>query len=61
MAKKTAIKKKEKSVSPNAGLVFTGSMFIGLGLDFFLKTMPAGIMIGMGVGFILMFILGNKR
>ena len=34
-----------------AGLAFTGCMFIGMGLGFFLDNLVGGMFIGMGVGF----------
>ena len=32
--------------------IFVGCMFIGIGLGFLFEHIPAGTMIGMGVGFI---------
>lgn len=55
MAKKKKAKKvKKESRSDTAGgLVFVGSLMIGIGLGLFYGNPAVGTMIGLGVGFIL--------
>lgn len=46
----------DKKKSP-AGLIFTGFMFIGMGVGFLLGQFLPGLFIGMGAGFITMAII----
>lgn len=48
---------KTKNTSTVAGLVFTGCMFIGMGLGFYFNEIVIGLFIGMGTGFIAMGII----
>jgi len=50
-------KKKYKDLS---SYVFVGCLIIGLGISFATHTMPVGIFIGMGVGFLLMALIRHK-
>lgn len=46
------------------GLVFTACMFVGMGISFVTNTMPAGLFLGMGVGFAFMALIqfiGKER
>jgi Na+-transporting NADH:ubiquinone oxidoreductase subunit NqrD len=52
--KETEKKKKYNDIS---GLVFTGCIITGLGISFATNTMPVGIFIGLGVGFIMMAVI----
>lgn len=45
---------KKKRVSTVGGVLFTGCMFIGLGLGFYFSHIVVGLFIGMGVGFVAM-------
>lgn len=45
---------KKKLTSTIAGVVFVGFMFIGMGIGFILNAIGAGILIGMGAGFLAM-------
>lgn len=48
------VKKKESSKSDTAGgLVLVGSIMIGVGLGIFFGITAVGVMIGIGVGFVL--------
>jgi F0F1-type ATP synthase assembly protein I len=55
MVKKTT-KKREKILSceQRYGGLFVGSILLGTSADFFYKTWPAGIIGGLGMGFILL-------
>ena len=48
---------KMKTTSTIAGLVFVGSMFVGLGLGLYFHMTVIGLFIGMGVGFLGMGIV----
>jgi hypothetical protein len=48
---------KKKLTSTIAGVVFVGFMFIGLGIGFILGAILAGILLGMGAGFLAMGIV----
>ncbi|MBU2649669.1 MAG: hypothetical protein KKA81_01930 [Bacteroidetes bacterium] len=43
---------KKKNATFIGGLIFTGCMFIGIGLGFFYHNIVVGSLIGMGTGFI---------
>ena len=45
--------------NPNAGLVFVGFMFLGIGVGKLLDITAAGTLIGMAVGFLAMYKLKN--
>lgn len=45
---------KQKQKQTVGGVLFTGCMFIGLGLGFYLDHIVVGLFIGMGVGFLAM-------
>ena len=57
--------KKSKTMYKTGGLLFVGSMFIGMGLGKYFGMLTVGTMIGMGIGFIAMGIFtivnGNKN
>ena len=42
----------EQNRKPNSSKIFLGCMFVGIGLGFLFEHIPAGTMIGMGLGFI---------
>jgi len=44
-----------------SGIAFAGCFFIGMGLGILFKHTWAGIMIGLGVGFIVMAVLRWKK
>lgn len=46
--------KKENKYQAAGGVLFVGSMFIGLGIGFMFNAVAVGTIIGMGVGFLLM-------
>lgn len=46
-------KDNQKSASKISGLLFVGSMFIGMALGSYFDDMRIGIFSGMGVGFVL--------
>ena len=50
-------KKKYKDIS---SYVFVGCLIIGLGISFATNTIPVGIFIGMGIGFLLMALIRHK-
>ena len=41
--------------------LFTGAMFIGLGLGFIWEQIPGGVLIGMGAGYILSYFFKKKE
>ena len=43
----------EKYRKPKESRIFLGCMFVGIGFGFLFEHIPAGAMIGMGIGFIL--------
>ena len=43
----------EKYRKPKESRIFLGCMFVGIGFGFLFEHIPAGTMIGMGIGFIL--------
>ncbi len=45
---------KEKKEKPPVDLIFTGCMFLGMGVGFLTGAFLPGMFIGMGVGFIVM-------
>jgi hypothetical protein len=49
--------KKSKDIS---GLVFVGCVVIGMGISFATGTMPVGLFIGIGVGFIMMALIRHR-
>ena len=42
----------EQYRKPNESKIFLGCMFVGIGFGFLFGHIPAGVMIGMGIGFI---------
>ena len=48
------MEEKKKNTPIIAGVVFTGCMFIGLGLGILYSEVVIGIMLGMGAGFLAM-------
>ena len=53
----SAKKKKYKEVT---GYVFVGCVVTGMGISFATNTMPVGLFIGVGVGFLLMGLIRHK-
>lgn len=47
----------KKQQSTIVGVVFTGCLFIGLGLGIYFNQVAVGVLVGMGVGFIGMGIM----
>ena len=43
----------EQYLKPKENKIFLGCMFVGIGFGFLFEHIPAGAMIGMGIGFIL--------
>ena len=43
----------EQYRKPKESKIFLGCMFMGIGIGFLFEHIPAGVMIGMGIGFIL--------
>ena len=41
--------------------LFVGSMFVGLGLGFMCDQIPGGVIVGMGVGYILSYFFNNTE
>ena len=54
MKKVKKFKKKEDDI---AGLGFVGCLFIGMGLGMYYGNIAIGVLIGLGVGFIVMALL----
>ena len=48
---------KTKEVRKAGGLLFTGSMFIGMASGWYLGNLNVGLFAGMGIGFILMAVV----
>jgi hypothetical protein len=46
-------KKKEKKSDTVGGLVFVGPLMIGLGIGIYYNQTAVGVLVGLGVGFIL--------
>jgi len=44
---------KDKKEDKRGENIFLGCMFVGIGFGFLFEHIPAGAMIGMGIGFIL--------
>jgi Na+-transporting NADH:ubiquinone oxidoreductase subunit NqrD len=42
------------------GLVFVGCIVIGMGISFATHTMPVGLFIGLGAGFLMMALVRHK-
>ena len=55
--KDTVKQKKYKDIS---GLVFVGCAVIGMGISFATNTMPVGLFIGVGVGFLMMALIRHR-
>jgi Na+-transporting NADH:ubiquinone oxidoreductase subunit NqrD len=55
--KESAKQKKYKDIS---GLVFVGCVVIGMGISFAINTMPVGLFIGVGVGFLMMALIRHR-
>jgi hypothetical protein len=49
--KESSKQKKYKEIS---GYVFAGSVVTGMGISIATNTMPAGLLIGVGIGFLMM-------
>lgn len=45
----------------SGGIAFVGCMMLGIGIGILFDQAGAGVMIGMGVGFLAMAIIGKKR
>jgi len=50
-----------KNSYKNSGFIFSGCMFIGLGLGFYFGNVAVGVLIGMGIGFIAMGLINIKN
>lgn len=50
-------KKKHKDIS---GLVFVGCVVTGMGISFATSSMPVGLFIGVGVGFLMMALIRHR-
>ena len=50
-----------KTKSKIGSLVFTGCMFIGIGIGYLLGAVNVGVLIGMGVGFIVKAIINQNE
>jgi hypothetical protein len=48
---------KNKEVRKAGGLLFTGSMFIGMAAGWYMGNLNIGLFAGMGIGFILMAVV----
>ena len=55
--KESAKQKKYKDIS---GLVFVGCVVTGMGISFATNTMPAGLFVGIGVGFLMMGLIRHR-
>lgn len=44
----------------SGGIAFVGCMMLGIGIGMLFNKAGAGVMIGMGVGFLAMAIIGRK-
>jgi Na+-transporting NADH:ubiquinone oxidoreductase subunit NqrD len=53
-------KGKHKRGNEVGGLVFVGCVVIGMGISFATNTMPVGLFIGLGVGFLMMALIRNR-
>jgi len=49
--------KKSKDIS---GLVFVGCVVTGMGISFATNSMPVGLFIGVGVGFLMMALIRHR-
>ena len=49
--------KKRKEIG---GLVFVGCAVIGMGISFATNTMPVGLFVGVGVGFLMMALIRHR-
>ena len=49
------------SEQPKESRIFLGCMFVGIGFGFLFEHIPAGAMIGMGIGFILQQIYSKSN
>lgn len=58
-------KEKNKAVRNTGGLLFVGSMFIGMAAGFYFGNFLIGLFSGMGIGFVLMAVVvisqANRR
>ena len=55
--KEPSRKRKYKDVS---GLVFIGCVVTGMGISFATNTMPVGLFIGVGIGFLMMALIRHR-
>jgi hypothetical protein len=55
--KESQKKKKYKEIS---GYVFVGCLITGMGISFATHTMPVGLFVGLGVGFLMMALIRYK-
>ena len=53
----SAKKKKYKEVT---GYVFVGCVVTGMGISFATNTMPVGLFVGVGIGFLMMGLIRHK-
>ena len=51
---------KQKKSKEIGGLVFVGCAVVGMGISFATHTMPVGLFIGVGVGFLLMALIRHR-
>ena len=51
---------KKKRRDDISGLVFVGCIVIGMGISFATQTMPVGLFIGLGIGFIMMALIRHR-
>lgn len=51
---------KQKKYKDISGYVFVGSIVTGMGISFATNTMPAGLFIGVGVGFLMMALVRHR-
>jgi hypothetical protein len=67
MAKKKVVKASKKKSSPakkkdsKPGIAFVGCLLLGLGIGQYFGRPDAGVLIGLGVGFIVMAILTKSK
>jgi hypothetical protein len=55
--KESSQKKKYKEIS---GYVFVGCVVTGMGISFATHTMPVGLFVGVGIGFLMMALIRHR-